>query len=65
MTALYIAVVSIYTSSSRTAALHLSAARGVLLYAPVVLYKYLFYSLASSAKALFTYTLPLSPRPQT
>ena len=62
--ALCIAVVSIYTSSDGTAASCSSAARGVLLYAPVVLRRHLFCSLASGARALFNSTLPPGPRPQ-
>jgi len=37
MAALYIAVASIYTSISSTTTLRSSVARGVLLYAPVIL----------------------------
>ena len=62
--ALYIAIVLIYISSSKTAALRFNMACGVFLYAPVVLYRHLFCSLASGARALFDSTLPPSPRPQ-
>ena len=54
----------IYISSGRTAALCFSIAYSVLLQAPVVLYRHLFCSLASSTRALFNSTLLPSPRPQ-
>ena len=55
---------SIYISNSRTTALYSSMAYSILLWAPVVLHRHLFYSLASGTRALFTSTLLLSPRPQ-
>ena len=64
MAALCIAIVSIYTSSGGTAASRSSAARGVLLYAPVILRRHWFCSLASGAKELFASGLPFGLRPQ-
>ena len=60
----YIVVKLIYKSSSKTTTLRSSIARSIFLYAPIVLYKYQFYSLANGAKKLFTSTLLPSPRPQ-
>ena len=65
VTALYIAVILIYIFSSGTAASHLNTLHGVFLQAPIVLHRYLFYSLASSTRAFFTSILLLSPRLQT
>ena len=64
ITALYIAVILIYRSSSSTTALHSSTACSILLQAPIILYRHWFYSLANSVRALFASTLPPSPRPQ-
>ena len=55
---------SIYISSNKTTTLRSSAAYSILLQAPIVLYRHLFCSLASGAKALFNSTLPPGPRPQ-
>ena len=62
--ALYIAVTSIYTSISSTATLRSRAARGVLLQAPVILYRYQFQSFSKGARELFASSLPFSPIPQ-
>ena len=51
-------------SSGGTAASRFSVACGILLYAPIVLHKHLFCSLASGARAFFGSTLPPGPRPQ-
>ena len=62
--ALCIAVASIYISISSTAALHSSTACSVLLQAPVILYKYQFYSFSKSTRELFTSGLLFNPIPQ-
>ena len=61
---LYIAVTSIYTSSSETTTLRSSIARSILLQAPIILYRYQFYSFLRGARELFTNSLPLRPIPQ-
>ena len=64
ITALYIAIILIHRSSSRTTTSRSSIARSILLQAPIVLRKYQFYSLVNSTKELFTSSIPFSPRPQ-
>ena len=61
---LYIAVTSIYISIGGTAASRSSTAYSVLLQAPVIFYRYQFYSFSKGARELFASNLPFSPIPQ-
>ena len=61
--ALYIAVASIYTSSSGTTTSRSSAARSILLQAPIILYRYQFNSFSRGAKELFASGFLFSPIP--
>ena len=62
--ALYIAVASIYTSIGSIIASRSSAARSILLQAPVILRRYQLYSFSRGARELFASGLPFRPIPQ-
>ena len=62
--ALCIAVASMYMSIGGIAASRSSAARGVLLQAPVILHRHWFCSFSRGARELFASGLPFSPMPQ-
>ena len=62
--ALYITVISIYILSGGTTALHFIIAYGVYLQAPIILYRYQFYSLSSSVRDFFIISLSFYPIPQ-